>query len=294
VWGCWGDGGDAWYGGEHYGRMLNAVAPAIRAADPAAKIVFGGLLLDRPNSSAALIGKPERFLEGALRAGAGASFDILAFHAYAGYAGYSTDTDLLTEGIWPGELGRLRGKAAFVRSVMTRYGVNKPLWANEVGLICFYCIDAGAEPPPGFLKTQADMLPRLYARAMSVDVQQVAWYMLEDSNWLLSSLMGRNDVPRPAYDTYQELIRRVGNGPVSVDAVEDYGPNIEAYRFVTRDGIFDLAWSNTYKTHVVEVPAALFAGAYAHDGTVFDTRSDSGQTWVTVGFSPVYIVRKGG
>ncbi len=291
VWGCWGNADDAWYGGEHYGRMLRAVAPAIRAADPDAKIVFGGLLLDRPNSPASLIGKPESFLEGALRAGAAGSFDILAFHAYAGFAGYSTDTDLFTDNVWPSDLGRIRGKAAFLRSVMARYGVNKPLWANEIGLICFYCNDAGADPPAGFLKTQADLLPRLYARAMSVNVQQVAWYMLEDSHWLLSSLMGWNDVPRPAYFAYRELIRRAGDGPVAVDRVGDYGPNIEAYRFHAGGGIFDLAWSNTNEAYEVQVPVAVFGGAYARDGAALAASSGGGYVRVTIGFSPVYISR---
>lgn len=293
VWGCWGDTDDYWYGGEHYGRMLNAVAPAIRAADPTAKIVFGGLLLDRPNTVTQAVGKPERFLEGALRAGAAGSFDILAFHVYAGFAEYGMDTDLLTEGVWPGS-GRVRGKAAFLRGVMAQYHVNKPLWANEVGLICYYCDVSKEDPPPGFLETQADMLPRLLARAMSVHVQQVAWYTLENSDWLFSGLMGKDETPRPAYYTYQELIRRVGEGPVTVDQVSDYGPNIEAYRFSTVNGTFDLAWANSYRSYEVRVPVTVFKGAYSRDGSRLGSSISGDQVHVTVGFSPVYIVRRTG
>lgn len=56
--GCWGDIKDPYYGGRHYGEMLKVVAPAIRAANPAAKIWFGGLLLDLPNTASLGAGAP--------------------------------------------------------------------------------------------------------------------------------------------------------------------------------------------------------------------------------------------
>jgi len=44
--GCLGDLNDPYYGGGHYAAILKAVYPAVKAANPAAQVVFGGLLLD--------------------------------------------------------------------------------------------------------------------------------------------------------------------------------------------------------------------------------------------------------
>ncbi|MCH7588145.1 MAG: hypothetical protein IIC78_08960 [Chloroflexi bacterium] len=44
--GCWGDLTDPYYGGGDYGEMLKVVYPAIKAANSAAQVLVGGLLLD--------------------------------------------------------------------------------------------------------------------------------------------------------------------------------------------------------------------------------------------------------
>jgi hypothetical protein len=44
--GCWGDAEDPFYGGRHYGNMLSQAYPQIKAADPSAKVLIGGLLMD--------------------------------------------------------------------------------------------------------------------------------------------------------------------------------------------------------------------------------------------------------
>ena len=49
VFGCWGDVNDPYFGGEYYAQMLKAAYPAIKAADPEAQVLLGGLVLDNPN-----------------------------------------------------------------------------------------------------------------------------------------------------------------------------------------------------------------------------------------------------
>ncbi len=263
----------------------------MRAADPSSKIIFGGLLLDRPNTPGSAVGKSEKFLEGALRAGADSSFDILAFHVYGGYYSRYTDADIQTAGIWPSDTGRMRGKAAFVREVMARYGMNKPLFANEVGLICFYCPTTLTAPPPGFVDAQADLVPRLLARAMHVGIEQVTWYTLEDADWLFSSLMGPGDEIRPAYTAYQTFIERIGNGPVAIVKIDDYGVDVEAYRFTSSIGTTDVAWTVKGNTISVHVPLSHFYGAFARDGEVLTADAKNNGVQIRVDFSPIYIVR---
>ncbi|MCK4827856.1 hypothetical protein KA005_69650, partial [bacterium] len=84
VFGCWGDNSDPYYGGGYYAEMLKVVYPAIKAADPEAKVLIGGLLLDcdptyPPEGKDC---KPGKYLEGILRNGGGEYFDIVSFHGY--------------------------------------------------------------------------------------------------------------------------------------------------------------------------------------------------------------------
>ncbi len=47
IFGCWGDPNDkTYYGGEYYAEMLKRAYPAVKAANPQAIVLNGGLLLD--------------------------------------------------------------------------------------------------------------------------------------------------------------------------------------------------------------------------------------------------------
>ena len=44
--GCWGNVNGEYYGGGYFAEMLKVVYPAIKAAEPGAQVILGGLLLD--------------------------------------------------------------------------------------------------------------------------------------------------------------------------------------------------------------------------------------------------------
>ena len=102
-----------------FAQLLSHASPAIRAADPQATIVMGGLSAS-----------DFRFLEGVYAAGGGRFFDVVAVHPYSGHL--SPDT------CWRGADGR-RSKDAFcgleeIRATMVRAGdAGKPVWATEFG-----------------------------------------------------------------------------------------------------------------------------------------------------------------
>ena len=83
--GCWGDDSDSvGYGGGTYAEMLKVVYPAIKSADPNAKVIVGGLLLDcNPDLYAGC--EPSKFLKGILDNGGGNYFDGVGFHSYDYY-----------------------------------------------------------------------------------------------------------------------------------------------------------------------------------------------------------------
>lgn len=290
VIGCWGNISDPYYGGGYYGQMLKAVTPAIKRGNPNAKVVFGGLLLDSPDSRVNNpgVGRPELFLEGALRAGAGNAFDILAYHAYAYYSFREADYDLELDN-WRSLGGGALGKARFLRETMRRYGVDKPLWLNEIGLLCARDDICGTSPPEFYL-AQATHVVRVVSRAAANRIEQVVWYTLNGPGWRDAALLDANQQPRPVYNAYRHMIQTVAPY-IAVYAVEDYGPEIESYRFDKGGRFVDVLWSRDGSTRAVNVPNTRFQSASSRDGTPLSWRLNGQSIEVNAGFSPIYIER---
>jgi hypothetical protein len=289
--GCQGNSKDRYYGGERYGRMLRAVAPAIRAADPSARIVLGGLLLAEPATTARGLGNPERFFEGVLRSGAADSFDIVAYHSYPFYTRPSYDHDLYAGDTWTTLGGWTLGKASFVRGVMARYGVSKPLWLNEAGLRCEPLYYAPcSDPPEAYFQAQADQLVRMMVRAAAADIDQISWYTLDGPGWLGNGLLDANQQPRPSFVAYRRLIAAL-RGYIHVQAVSDYGPAVEAYRFVKSDSSVDVLWSRSAAVVTVAVPLGAYRSALVRDGTQPPIGQGASAMLVGVGFAAVFIER---
>ncbi len=287
LFGCWGDIDDPYYGGRHYGEMLKVVAPVIRNADPEAHIITGGLLLDRANTNIPGRGKPEKFLEGVLEAGAAESFDIVAFHSYPWYdwqRGRLTDSDL-TDYRWEALGGMTIGKARFLRDTMARYGVDKPLVLNEASLLVWGSATDDA------LQAQADHIVRVLARAMSVDIQGYCWYTLHDSSWWLSGLLNRDHTPKPVYHAYQQFIAHTGAADSSV-AVAEYGEMVESYRFASATAVVDVLWAKEPEPVTIEIPTSWLLQAATRDGEVLSpTAQTRTRTLFSVGVEPVYLTR---
>ncbi len=125
--------------------MLKVVYPAIKAANPNAKVVIGGLLLDCDPANPPPGAPPGRcnsanFLKGILSNGGAPYFDYVAYHGYAWWwDGAGSNPPLIvdeTNTSWDHNGGVVVGKYNFLRALMTSFGVNKPIILNEAGLIC--------------------------------------------------------------------------------------------------------------------------------------------------------------
>jgi hypothetical protein len=254
--GCWGESGQDTFGGEAYGEMLKVAYPAIKAADPQAKVLIGGLLLDcdPTHPPAGQSCASARFLEGILDAGAGDAFDIVSFHGYAHWDGvHAVDED---NPYWQDRGGVVLGKAHYLREVMQRYGVDKPLMHTEGSLI--YSEDKGGGwTPPGatFYDAQADYVVRLYVRNWANGIDATIWFTFEGPGWRYGSLLDAQQAPKPAYDAFQFLTRELGgawfDGPLTV------GSDLEGYAFATLDKQIWVLWPPQRSTRTLALPPGV-------------------------------------
>lgn|GEM_PF-1717482 len=296
--GCWGDLADEqYYGGGYYATMLQVAYPAIKAADPQAQVLLGGLLLDCDPSAglssfdlAEAVPQPAekadgacqvgRFFEGILANGGGDYLDIVGFHGYPPYDG-SLQQDLQF-GNWDGRGGIVMGKIDYLRDMLSAYGLDKPLMHTEGALVCPEWSPALCSVPgPAFYEAQADYVVWLYIRNWAAGVQATAWYTWEGPGWRHGGLLDENQNPRPAYWALHfltnELARYSYTGPVTLY------PSLQGYEFSVTGKRVWVLWAPDEVPHSVTLPAGTVRVFDKYGGDITppgDTLSVS---------SPVYV-----
>jgi hypothetical protein len=288
--GCWGEPEDNYFGGAYYAEMLRVVYPRIKAADPEAQVLIGGLLLDcdpvnppetQPGSGEVKNCTPSRFLDGILNNGGGDYFDGISFHAYDYYAATPGKySNINWHGAWDTTGPILIPKTRFIRSVLSAYGHGgKYLINTEVALICGrdgsedYC---RAEE---FELTKAYYLAQAFAAARAEGLRANIWYSL--NGWRGSQLVDENQQPNLAYQAYGFSAELLDDAAYAGE-ISAY-PSVRGYQFVTDEAriwLLSALDDGTHAVHLDEQPSAI----YDVLGNAFPTSQD-----INVTLAPVYI-----
>ncbi len=254
AYGCWGDTNDPYYGGGYYAEMLKKAYPAIKAADARSRVVLGGLLLDcdpaHPPEGKDC--QPAKFLEGVLRSGGGAFFDIVSFHGYATYSMSMPISDL-SHRSWAARGGVVLGKAGFLREVLSSYGWDKPLLHTEGALLCPSSFKTSCNPPgPAFYEAQADYVVWLYVRNWAEGLLGTVWYTLDGPGWQESALLDGGQQPKPAYRALHLLTQELSGAVFRRPVAELAG--LKGYEFAVPTGRVWVIWSPDQAPHPVTLP----------------------------------------
>ncbi len=185
----WPSGPDA----REYAGLLRVVSAAIKRSDPEAEVVTGGI--PQSTSGISLL----RYVDDLYRAGAAASFDTLAIHAYA------REPEGVAEAV----------RAA--RGVMRRRGDGStPIWVTELGW-------ASAGPPSVFTVGPSGQAARieealglLFARRRELGLRGVVYFGWRDGLpykggrdfWgLHTGLLDLQGRPKPALASFEAAVR---------------------------------------------------------------------------------------
>ena len=277
--GCWGDRNDPYFGGEYYAKMLATVYPAIKQADPSAKVLIGGLLLDcdptHPPEGRQDGCLPAKFFEGILHGGGGQYFDIVSFHGYPPFIG-SLKWDEQFPG-WEARGGVVAGKVSYLREVMNAYGVEKPLIHSEGSLNCpeweLFCNPPGTE----FYEAQADYVPRLFVRNWANGILGTVWYQFEGPSWRYSGLLDDNQQPKPAYQALDFLTEELKGAAYTGEVTQYEG--LRAYEFQTNAKVVWVMWSPDEVERTIQLPDSTaqvydkYGKALAHENNQISVKS---------------------
>ena len=180
-----------------YAALVGLAYRAIRAADPAALVVAGGLAPTNELSPRAV--DDRLFLQQLYDVGWTDCFDVLAVHDY----GFGLPAEL----DWSANDGLNLARVETLRQIMRRNGDDRPVWITELG----YTIHSSNQPAVS-LAEQADYLASAYQRTQ----QDWPWITLF-TVWNLAlgrpaedemsgySLVAPDGTPRPAFTALQTL-----------------------------------------------------------------------------------------
>jgi polysaccharide biosynthesis protein PslG len=175
-----------------YLTLLRAFDGAVKATDPEARILVGGLF-PTPRGGITM----NRYLEDLYAGGGRGLFDAVALHPYARTPGDALDR--VTE----------------ARSIMRRFGhASKPIWITEVGW-------ASTGTPPGLVvgpTGQAEYLRQMFELAAAdrdrLGIAGIVWYSLKDAQGpLWVGHCGLFTVAGEAKPAWSALVASTGGTP---------------------------------------------------------------------------------
>lgn len=275
--------------GDKYAQMLATVYPAVKAADPGAKVVMGGIAYDWFEED----GGPfvRTFINDVLASGGGQYFDIMNFHYYPAFSPNWTSSS------GPG----LTDKTVYLRNLLNSYGVNKPIIITESGWH-----DNNAPSSPSTPEKQSRYVVELFTQSMAADVDVMIWWMLYDAGGFYpynTGLVTNGTTPlkKIAFHTFRLIVSelRTARFARTLTAAETGAAEMEVYQFQdnVNSRIVYVAWLNPIDTNVfksLHLPAAQVTVRDSINGTSVvigdgDDGSTDGKVTVQVSGRPIYV-----
>jgi unsaturated chondroitin disaccharide hydrolase len=247
-----------------YARQLELFARTLKALDPRAVIVFGGLAHD---NWAAF---DRNFLEATLAEGAGPWFDVVSLHYYP------------INGV---EFPTMGHKVRRIKEILARYGLErKPIWITETAMWTNTW---------GGVEAQRDFIVRQFTRGLAAGVEQIYWFHVQQNPYFDESihrwLITRLHQPDQAYSTFQYYARML-QGMSFAGLPEGLPEGVEGYRFRREGRTLYVLWANDGQEHTVLLPAEGEAHVSDRDGETGQiVAPQDGRLALTVGPKAVFV-----
>jgi hypothetical protein len=278
VFGCWLENNDFFNSGRHYGEMLKAVYPAIKAVSPESQVVMGAVLLDCSPTASVKPCPAQTFFDGIMDSGAGWAFDIGNFHAYDYWQGgqrfVNENWGSRSDTTGPS----LIAKTDYMRGTLARYGYgNKPIINTEYALLCWQC----KTTPPEFEQTKSIYIAQSNAAALAKDLKANVWYSLMGWEGFQTQLLLWNGTILPSYYALATSADQLSESTFVRE--ETSAPGVRAYVFDRKGTPVWVAWAQSINQGVLNLPQTPLAIYNIYGQSVPTTQS------VILGPSPVYI-----
>ncbi|HKP54385.1 MAG TPA: cellulase family glycosylhydrolase [Chloroflexia bacterium] len=183
--------------GSRYAEMLRTVRPGIKAADPNARIILGGIAYDNFTEQ----GGPfvRKFVDDLLAAGGGQQLDAFNFHYYVQNANWCSPAEKLME----------------LKATLKIYNMDKlPIISTETG----YTSEAEFNSSDD---TQSLYVAQAYAQMLGEGMSSTTWFLVKDFRteepgakiFRKSGLLDLSGAPKPSHRAYKVATEQMGQRP---------------------------------------------------------------------------------
>ena len=250
----------------------------MKAANPNAKVVLGGLALDYFVEDGGSFVRT--FLDDVLSSGGGQCIDVMNFHYYPAFN-------------WSAYGPGLIGKANYVRGKLASYGLDAlPMMVTEAGW------HSNNDPIfPSTPQVQADYVVKLFTQAHAAGLSAMVWWTWSDlpNYWGANGLLTTDLFPKQAYFAYQVARNKLGSATFrrSLSAAEVGSSDVEAYLFET-PALLYVIWPTGLNAQQIRLPGRMARVSDSYDTTQAkildssDGRTD-GMITVTASGHPAYV-----
>lgn len=258
-----------------YADMLCAIYPAVKAANPEAQVVLGGLAYDHFSDSGGYFRR--EFLGDVLAVGGGNCFDVMNFHYYPPF-----------EGNWIAYGPGISGKAAYLRQ---HYSIShKPMMVTEAGWSSSNFSSFTSTP-----EIQARHVVQFFTQSLYSDLDATIWWTWIDpgGGYGPFGLLTDDLIPKPAYSVFKDAALRLGTATPQ-ERLYANNVNLEVYRFASAEQqpLF-VFWSRDGGTHTISLPISWAQIVNMYGDVVYTVTDGSdghidGKITVAAGPNPLY------
>ncbi len=263
--------------GAEYAAFLAQVYPVVKAANPRAMVLNGGIAYDLFSDTGGPFQRD--FVDKFLAAGGTDYIDLFNFHYYPEFSAQ-------WEMYGPG----LIGKTTALRNKLAEYGViNKPIAITEVGL--------GSDVPNGD-ELQSRYVVKAFCRALAANVKIVNWFQIKDwPPYFYNGLLDGNYNPKPSYTVYKTMTTQLADVKFirALNTTELNSTQAEGYTYQKRSGeLTYVVWTNDDSVAQIKLSAKTVTKiSKLGTSTALTDSSDGvvdGYVTITYTGSPVYLI----
>ena len=288
LWGAENGGYGYWgHQGAEYAALMQRLYPVIKTASPDARLVLGGLALDRFEE----YGGPfdDEFLDDVLAACQGHDcFDVMNFHYYPTFRRR-----------WESYGADIIGKTNYVRDRLTAYGF------GDLLIVCTETSWAGEGSTWGSDELQSRYTTKGFVRGLAAGLDIIVWWFIQDGDQTnMPGLLANDLQPKPSYGAYQTMTGMLTGAYYqrALAPVETGSDQLVGYVFKRRGHRLDVVWTedNTWYDadddpwlpYTVQAETVLVIDKFGNEQMAWDLDDghNDGRITVNVGGSPLYLV----
>ena len=148
------------------------------------------------------------------------------------------------------------GKYDYIQELSQKYGIVKPVFLTETGFLCPSTIDICNPVGDVFFQKQAEYSTWLVLRNWAEGIALSFWYPYDGPGWRSSSIMTREQEPKPIYDALKIVMSEI-LASQGVRRIDNLPEGLLGYELSMPEKLVWVVTSQDNQAHALNLPDNL-------------------------------------